>query len=245
VWKVLDDVPGANTAFRSKINNLEAIDGFFAKYPSRIDEFKSVLNDVDLHPSLLDKEAFLTSIKIFDDIPSITNTSQLIDVLTNVRSVHRVSDLEAKGLNKFFRGTNVDANGVPYPGNPNTIANGTSTSSDPIVATIFGIEARTEFGGSGKLLLYQPANLGSTKLKPPNYRVELEREIIMDVTPTNIYGMKDFEIDVDDARSIIQQITWHNLDSSIPSSFSTQALQDAPRMTPAQVDQFYQMASEL
>ncbi len=106
-------------------------------------------------------------------------------------------------------------------------------------------EARTEFGGSGKLLLYQPSNLGSMKLKPPNYRVELEREIIMDVTPTNIYGMKDFEIDVDDARSIIQQITGRNLDSRILSTESTQALRDTPRMTPEPINQFYQMASEL
>lgn len=244
-WEVLDDVPGTSSVFRSKIDNLEAVDGFFAKYPSRIDEFKSVLNDPSLYSDLLGKEAFLNSVKIFDDIPSINNSSQLIEVLSNVREVHRVTDLESKGVNKFFRGINLDANGVPYQGNPNTLANGTSTSSDPIVATIFGVQARTVHGGPGKLLLFEPSNLGSMKLEPPNLRVELEREIIMDVTPTNLYGMKEIEIDVDDARSIIQQITGHPLDSSIPSGADFQALQEALRMTTAQIDQFYQMALDL
>lgn len=165
--------------------------------------------------------------------------------MRNVRSVNRVVDLEDKGIDKFFRGTNVDSNGGLFPGNPNTIANGTSSSIDPIVATIFGIQAKTDFGGSGVLIIARSQNLGNTRLVPPNRRVDLEREVIMDLTPNNFYDMRDIEVSVSDARRLIKEITGFDLDSSISLGTSNQVLNDAPRMTQQQIEEFYQRALEL
>ena len=218
---------------------------YLGKYPARKNDFKSVFNDIEFHPSDIEKEDFLNSINIFNSISQINSTETLLNVLRNVRSVNRVVDLEDKGIDKFFRGTNVDSNGGLFPGNPNTIANGTSSSIDPIVATIFGIQAKTDFGGSGVLIIARSQNLGNTRLVPPNRRVDLEREVIMDLTPNNFYDMRDIEVSVSDARRLIKEITGFDLDSSISLGTSNQVLNDAPRMTQQQIEEFYQRALEL
>lgn len=235
----------SSAVIRKNIANLEIVVEFLVKYPTRKNDFKSVFNSLEFHPSDIEKEDFLNSVKIFNSISQINSTETLLNVLRSVRSVNRVADLEEKGIDKFFRGTNIDNNGNLFPGNPNTIANGTSSSTDPIVATIFGIQAKTDFGGSGILVIAKSQNLGNTKLVPPNRRVDLEREVIMDITPTNFYDIKDIEISVSDARRFIKEITGFDLDSNISLSTSNQVLNDAPRMTQQQIEEFYQKALEL
>jgi hypothetical protein len=230
---------------RTNVGHLETTSKFRTDYPDRFDDFLDELNDLSVNPDIASKEIFLNSVKEFEAVTLIENSGDLFQALRNARNVNRVSDLESKGVSHFFRGTNLDSGGNLYPGNPNTIANGTSTSTDPIVATIFGIEAKTEFGGSGILTIARSESIGSVNLKPPNFRVELEREVIMDLTPSDFYQAKDIEITVDQARALIRQIKGYELDSSISSAFSRQALEDAPRMDPSEITQFYNLAEQL
>jgi hypothetical protein len=235
-WEVLP----AN--LRTNIEHLVTTSNFRSKYPNRVDDFSRELNDPAVYPS---QEAFLESVDLFEGVSTIGNPEDLFQVLENVRYVNRVGDLQGKGLSKFFRGTSLDGAGTVYPGNVNSIANGASTSSDPIVATLFSGQAKARSGGSGIITIATGDAISSIPLLPPNGIVRREREIIMGVTPTEFHAVKEIQLTLDQAKDLIREVTSYQVPIINTSSNMDQLLIDAPRMSDSQISQFYQLARQI
>ncbi len=108
----------------------------------------------------------------------------------------------------------------------------TSTSTDPAVATIFATESSNY--GTGVL------HIASSEFLPivdSNILSELEREVVVGVSPTEFAARADTTITAERARAILNSIG-----ISVPSQISRGAfndvLQNTPRLTPAQIQQF-------
>jgi hypothetical protein len=62
----------------------------------------------------------------------IITLEELVVFLDKVDESFLATDLEKVGIEVLFRGTTRNSQGALFPGNANSIANGASTSTDPI-----------------------------------------------------------------------------------------------------------------
>jgi hypothetical protein len=131
-----------------------------------------------------------------------------------------MAELEQKGIKALFRGvTRRKTDNWLYPGNPNSIANGISTSTDPIVATLFAIESATDnptFKGSVQCGM--PKDLLNLALTAPNRRWDKELEAIINAPATSFANLAKIEISVDDARKLVKEVFGRDLPNRISSS---------------------------
>jgi hypothetical protein len=136
--------------------------------------------------------------------------------------------------------------GTLFPGNPNTISNGISTSTDPVRATIFAIESATDNGAfKGFVQIAIPSDMNTIKLLGPNRRVDKELEIIFSTSSENFSKLSKVELSVEDSKKIVKEI--YGID--LPNRISSKDVENAryltevlPKSSLEQSYQFYQKA---
>jgi hypothetical protein len=170
----------------------------------------------------------------------ITTTEELIKFLDAVNETTTIAQLEEKGIKVFFRGTTRDLNGNLFPGNPNTIANGISTSTDPIKSTIFAIESATGSGSKGVLQIALPNELANTKLLAPNRRVNIELEVVFETSAENFSKLSKVEIPIEKARQAIKEIYGVELPTRLGRDEATELLKTINASSLEQSFDFYQ-----
>ncbi len=235
-WKILNETGIEGLA--GKVDNIEIVDDFVKKYPDKVDELNTTLKEV-LYP-----EGILLSVKKFEEITTIKNTDDLIDVLSNVTDVNTIFQLEQKGVKSFFRGTTRSkVDGSLFPGNPNSQLGGISTSTDPIRGTIFSIESATANPSfNGVLQMGLPVDLGDLKLIAPNRRVKIELEAILKASADDFANLSKVEISVEDARKLVKEVYDIDLPSSIDSDLSRELLENLDASSLEKSLEFYQKA---
>jgi hypothetical protein len=150
----------------------------------------------------------------------LKTTEDLIAFLECINETTPMVELEQKGIKALFRGvTRKKTDNSLYPGNPNSIAYGISTSTDPIVATIFAIESATDnpaFKGSVQCGI--PKDLPNLVFSYPNRRWDKELEVIINTPANNFATLAKIEISVEDARKLVKEVFGRDLPSRISSS---------------------------
>jgi RHS repeat-associated protein len=128
----------------------------------------------------------------------------------------------------LFRGTTEG-----FPGSPALQRIGiTPTSSDPIVGTLFGIEASNS--GRGVLLL---AHRSSVPTVPGNVLATLEAEVGVGLAPA-VFAQGARSIPISTAREALGKMGI-NLPTRIADKAALdQALRNSPRLSPQQIDEF-------
>lgn len=172
----------------------------------------------------------------------INNLEELIEFLGKVDQNVMADDLEKVGIKALFRGTTRNVNGEIFTGNINSIENGASTSTDPIRAVIFGVEASSKPGAKGVLQVYIPKDLKGLNLQAPNRRKAIELEIIVNTSPENLSKFTMMEIPIEDARKLVNQIYGVDIPKTITNnSFpnSEFLLKETKKLTPKESLQFY------
>ena len=169
----------------------------------------------------------------------ITTTEELVKFLDAVNETTTIAQLEEKGIKVFFRGTTRDFNGNLFPGNPNAIANGISTSTDPIKSTIFAIESATNSGSKGVLQIALPENLTGTKLIAPNRRISLELEVVFETSAENFSKLSKVEIPVENARQLVKEVYGIELPSTMRRDIADELLKTLPASSLEQSYEFY------
>jgi hypothetical protein len=138
----------------------------------------------------------------------IKTTIDLIAFLECINETTPMAELEQKGIKALFRGvTRRKTDNWLYPGNPNSIANGISTSTDPVVATLFAIESATDnptFKGSVQAGI--PKDLLNLALTAPNRRWDKELEAIINAPANDFANSAKIEISVEDARKLVKEV---------------------------------------
>jgi len=196
-----------------------------------------------LMPELLIKPATLAKWSRFFSVAKggkITTTEELIKFLDAVNETTTVAQLEERGIKVFFRGTTRNADGSLFLGNPNTIANGISTSTDPIKSTIFAIESATNSGGKGVLQIALPNDLKNINLLAPNRRVNIELEVVFETSAESFSKLSKVEIPVEKARQAVKEIYGIELPSTIRRNVADELLRTLPASSLEQSFNFYQ-----
>jgi len=196
------------------------IPAFVAEYYTNIklEETRKNLLDSMLIGLMPQSSLFkLKSLAIWSKISKnqiIKTTDELIIYLSKIEDGFPGVNLDKIGIKTLFRGTTKNSSMVLFQGNPNTIQNGISTSTDPIRATIFAIEAQSiNKGTKGLLQIGLTKDLKDITLVAPNYRVEIEMEVILKTSANNFSKMSK-EISIDQARKLIKEV--YNID--LPTS---------------------------
>lgn len=221
LWIACEKAEKANpsAASATTIKNWKlSLKNIFSRHGKNIDEIDEVISSVD-------------ELKIF---------------LSTVDESTTVMQLEQRGVKSFFRGTTrKKSDNTLYSGNPNSIEHGISTSTDPVVATIFATESATltsEFKGVLQIAL--PDELKNVVLSPPNRR-PFELEVIFKTSADDFSNLSKIEISIEDARKLVKEI--FNID--IPSKIYSQELNNSryllenlPKSSLEKSFEFYQKA---
>lgn len=139
--------------------------------------------------------------------------------------------VELNGDVLLFRGT---SNG--WAGSPGAQASATSASTDPYIATIFGLEARWQ-GGQAVLQMGSRAELGT--YSKGNWMATQEREVGMAINAHEFAGRASRTIPIDQARAALKKVGMPDLPHSINLRTERSDLIDlAPKMTPEQIAEF-------
>jgi hypothetical protein len=147
--------------------------------------------------------------------------------------------VDVLGLTPLFRGTTEG-----YPGNLGLQQlRITPTSTDPRVATVFATEAATSSGGSGVVIIASDSDLAGVHLdtggngSTPSL-ARIEREVLVDVSPTEFNELASTHIPVDKARAILADMGY-DLPSRISSKTDISAiLEGLPPMSESEVNEF-------
>jgi hypothetical protein len=131
----------------------------------------------------------------------------------------------------LFRGTSPS-----WAGSSGAQATAVSASTDPYIATIFALEARAQ-GGQGALLFGSRSQIGTFDVG--NWMALQEREVGVLLSPSNFAANAPYNIPADVARGILRDMGLPELPYSVanPSMRST-LIDAAPKMTPAQINEF-------
>lgn len=177
----------------------------------------------------------------------IKTVEELVEFLGKVDQNVMAEDLEKVGIEVLFRGTTRDKYGNLFSGNIASIENGASTSTDPIRAVIFGIEASSKPGAKGVLQIYVPKDLKGLNLQSANqYRFDLELEVIVNTSPKNLSNFAIKEIPIEDARKLVEEVYGISLDTRITSQdYSRYILENTKKLTPKEALDFYYKAIKL
>jgi hypothetical protein len=175
----------------------------------------------------------------------VLSVDELKVFLDKITDATTIAQLEENGIKALFRGTTRNSEGILFPGNPNTIANGIPTSTDPLVATIYAVESATEYGVRGVVQIALLDNLNGLKLLAPSRRVQYELEVILNTSADNFSKTSIIEISVDDACRLIKEIYGKNIPSKIYKNSFDNAVnmtRDLEHSTLEQAYNFYQKA---
>jgi hypothetical protein len=235
---------------KTKIYNQEMyIPAFVAETLTNIEIDKAKNLAVNNALFLLLPEFALVKLKTFTTIvnnakTAVTKTIDgLVDFLQKINGEFKAVNLEKYGIKALFRGTTRNAAGELFLGNKNTIANGISTSTDPIRAVIFSIESATRYGKKGVLQIAIPKELKKLFLLPGNDRIAKELEVVLKTGANEFSSMIKIEIPVDDARRIIGELYDVHLPAKISPSDalnnSELLFRDIPRLTLEESYKFY------
>ena len=178
----------------------------------------------------------------------ITRVDELIDFLNAIDENVLATDLDKVGIEVLFRGTTRNAEGLLFSGNANTVAYGTSTSTDPIRAVIFGIESATESGQKGILQFFLSKDLKNIHLQAPNFRFSKELEIIVKTNPKELSSFVKIEIPIEDARKLINELYKVDIPKSIYVNDPNNGLylmENTEKLTPKQALEFYKEVIKL
>ena len=188
--------------------------------------------------------AVSTIAKLFSG-KKIQSVEELIEFLNKIDESVLATELEEYGIGALFRGTTRNVEGELFAGNTSSIANGTSTSTDPIRAVIFGIESSSKPGRKGFLQIFVPRELEGLNLQAPNNSFKLELEVIVNTSPENLSKFAVIEIPIEDARKLIEKVYGVSLDTKIPRDYSRFLLEDTKKLTPKEALEFYKRAIKL
>lgn len=178
--------------------------------------------------------------KLFSSGKKIKTIDELILFLDKVDESVLASDLEKVGIEVLFRGTTRNAQGELFAGNTNSIANGASTSTDPIRAVIFGIESSSKPGTKGVLQVYLPKDLKGINLQAPQRgRFDLELEVIVNTSPEKLSNFAIQEIPIEDARKLVEEVYGVSLDTRMGRASADIALDSNKKLTPKEALEFY------
>jgi len=133
----------------------------------------------------------------------------------------------------LFRGTSVG-----YPGNPVLQKLGiTPASTDPLVATVFGLESKA-VGGNPILLFGERARF-EQGIDLGNVRSVLEREVQVNMAPSEFAKQAPYQVSIDTARQALIDMKVVELPPVINTSHeATRILEATPRLTPEQIREF-------
>lgn len=139
----------------------------------------------------------------------------------------------------YFRGTTEG-----YLGNPSLQQIGvTPTSTDPLVSTIFATEAETY--GKGVLQIASSTDLKGVNLLEGNVLSALEKEIGIDLAPSQFAKKASINISTSEARGILKSMGY-----DLPANISSKeqlnnVLKNTPRLSTQEIKIFIQKAIEL
>jgi hypothetical protein len=178
-------------------------------------------------------------------VGQIRSVQKLIDYLAEIREGFRAVDLDKAGIKALFRGTTKNAEGMLWQGNPNSIKNGFSTSTDPIVATIFGTESASAGRTKGFLQILLPKNMKAVTLNGANTSWDKELEVILQLNAENISPFVVKEIPIEAARGLVKKI--YNVEISPTLSFreARDLIVKTQRLTLKESYRFYREINKL
>jgi hypothetical protein len=243
-----DDMQFAYAPMRFEIeNNFIYLPVFVAEYftNKKIDEeWWTMLGNVvaGLLPEATASIKTVSTISKLFKGKQIQTVDELIVFLDKIDETVKATELEKYGIQVLFRGTTRNAQGELFSGNANSIANGASTSTDPIRAVIFGVESATEFRQKGFLQIFVPKELEGLNLQSPNFRYDLELEIIIKASPEELSKFAVVEMPIEDARQIVNKLYNKNIPKSIYiNDFENgkHYLKNIQKLTPKQSLEFY------
>jgi len=141
--------------------------------------------------------------------------------------------------NLFFRGTSEG-----FAGSPTLQEIGvTPVSTDPVVATIFAIEA--ENYGRGVVHIASRSDLAGVEILKGNVLAHLEREVGIGILPAEFARRASITITASQARNILSGMGIH-IQLSIRGPAAVDAvLRATPRLTSEQIQQFLNAARNL
>ncbi|WP_298118375.1 hypothetical protein [Flavobacterium sp.] len=170
----------------------------------------------------------------------VQTVDELIEILNEIDSTVKATELENYGIEVLFRGTTRNAQGDLFLGNNNSIINGASTSTDPIRAVIFGIESSSKPGAKGVLQIFAPKNLKGLNLQAPQRgRFSLELEVIINTSPENLSNFAVKEIAIEDARKLVEEVYGISLDTRITTRGSADLwLAETKKLNPREALEF-------
>ncbi len=142
--------------------------------------------------------------------------------------------IQTLGDVQLFRGTTPG-----FPGNPVLQQLGiTPASTDPLVATVFALEGKA-IGGNAVVLAGGMRKFAAGDIDLGNVRASLEREVQVNMQPSQFEAMAPNAIPVDTARQVLSDMGVAKLPPTITSSQqATQILEATSRLTPAQIQEF-------
>jgi hypothetical protein len=164
--------------------------------------------------------------------PSSVTQSAGASVAQTVASPSAVA--ASRGGGALFRGTTEG-----YPGSPALQRIGiTPTTTDPVVGTLFGIEASNS--GRGVLLL---APRSGVPTGPGNVLATLEAEVGVELAPA-VFAQRAQSIPLSAAQDALRRMGI-NLPSRIADKAALdQALRNSPRLSAAQIEQFLRLVGQ-
>jgi hypothetical protein len=133
---------------------------------------------------------------------------------------------------RLYRGTTVDWQGNECLQRERL----TPITSDPLVATIFGLECARH----GRAVIYLAnASAAAEFLLPGNVLAELECELVVSMPPREFVSRVAFGIvGVAEARHVLTEVSFE-LPATVSSRRAiSRALKDLPRLTPEQIAEF-------
>ncbi|HEU5383588.1 MAG TPA: RHS repeat-associated core domain-containing protein [Ktedonobacteraceae bacterium] len=132
----------------------------------------------------------------------------------------------------LFRGTSPG-----YPGGANAQRLGvTSTSTDPVVATTFAVNAETQYG-AGVLHIALPGDLEGVKISEGNVLANLEQEVGVWILPQEFADRASITIDASTARDILADMGI-DISGRVSLSNLSDTLRNLPRLSVEQIEAF-------
>ncbi|MGF6848145.1 RHS repeat-associated protein [Chitinophaga sp. W3I9] len=141
--------------------------------------------------------------------------------------------------NYLFRGSTAGYEGSPRAQRTAS----TPTSTDPAVATMFGVKAKRY--GDGILQIALPKDLQNVSVGVTTNVLEgIEREIVVDLKPAEFAKRASVTITVDQARGILKNMGI-NIPARINEGDMNALLESTPKLTNEQINSFYKQAAAL
>lgn len=131
--------------------------------------------------------------------------------------------------------------------NPTLIAMGmTPTSSDPIVATLFGLRSQEYGSGQGEVQCATPLDLSGLMQGNPGSLGAYESEVAIHTTPGGFASRASVRMTAQQARSLISRLFGVELPSRIGNNADlSYYIHNTPRLTQMDMSIFYRTAFEL